>query len=95
MSCLLPLIVGVCLASPEGLSIEGQVAEKIAGAIDYQTTAGVTNTLGRAAILMHVEVGPRFSAQWGVEHMSGILTGSDRGAEYAVIRFQYRPFARE
>jgi hypothetical protein len=91
MSCLLPLIAGVCLASPQGLTLEMQSDWMVAGAVEYNTRAGVYKAaLARPAILMNVPVG-KFDVDYGLTHFSA-LTAHDRGAEYFTVRVQWRPF---
>ena len=91
MSCLLPLIAGACLASPEGLTIEMQADWMVSGTVEYSTRQGVyKGALARPAILMNVPIGP-VQIDYGLTHFSA-LSARDRGAEYFTIRAQWRPF---
>jgi hypothetical protein len=95
MSCLLPLVFGVCLANPSELQITADASIQAAGSYHYYVGGRDvgTGTLGRVQLAMNVPVG-RFSFRYGIEHTSLIETTADRGQERIFAGFTYRPFVR-
>jgi hypothetical protein len=93
MGCLVPLIVGVCLASPENLTIELQADWRVSGPVAYKTRNGIySGALARPAILMDVPVSRGWEFSYGYNHLSALSDSSDSGAEYVFVRVQWRPF---
>lgn len=95
MSCLLPLIAGVCLFEPSSLTLRAQASLQISGSERYYwgTTDYGGGHLGRLTAEMGVTITPSFSIAYGVEHQSLIDTARDRGEERMFMTLQWRPFA--
>lgn len=95
-ACLLPLIAGVCLASPSQLSVEGDASFQVSGAVTYQLGADHygPGIIGRAALQMDVPLYRSFTFRYGIEHTSLLDTNNDRGQERAFIGFLWHPFGR-
>lgn len=96
MSCLLPLIFGVCLVDPSSLTLVGQASSQVAG--DFQYANGGRSFggahVGRAAIQLETQLSSTIKLTYGFEHMSLLDTDEDRGQERFFMGFEWRPFSR-
>lgn len=96
MSCLLPLIAGLCLADPSNLSIIADASVQTAGSFTYRIgnrSYGGAH-VGRLAIEMQAPLTRTFTLRYGIAHTSLLDTDTDRGEERTYIGFTFRPFAR-
>lgn len=94
--CLLPLIAGICLASPENLSLSAEASRQVSGNFTYYVDGRNYGgaTIGETRILMDVPVSRSVMFQYGWLHRSLMNTNGDRGEERAVMQITWRPFAR-
>lgn len=92
--CLLPLVFGVCLASPSELSFSADVSRQVAGEFAYWS--GGKNyhggTVGETRLQMDVPVSHSLTFHYAYIHTSLIDTSGDRGQERLSIGFVFRPF---
>lgn len=96
MSCLLPLIAGICIADPHTLTLSGQALTVIGGDVQYTVKGMRVNDpiIGRATIQLSFNALDSLRISYGLEHESLLSTDEDRGEEYAFIKFEWRPFGR-
>jgi hypothetical protein len=94
MSCLLPLVFGICLANPSELRIETDASVQVGGDYRYHVDGRDMGTgiVGRLAISMDVPVSRSFTVRYFIAHTSLVTTTSDRGQERAGVSFVYRPW---
>jgi hypothetical protein len=96
MSCLLPLIAGICLANPSELRLESHASFQVDGSYHYYVDGRDVGTgiVGTLSLSMDVPVTRAFTVRYGVAHQSLIGVSNDRGQERAYLGFTWRPFAR-
>lgn len=96
MSCLLPLLAGLCLANPSELRLEVDASAQFSGDFDYwdgrRSVGG--GLLGRVSISMDVPVTEGFTVRYGILHESLLDSREDRGQERVFAGFIYRPWVR-
>lgn len=92
--CLVPMLLGICIADPANLSLQAGASEQLAG--DFQYWCGKRNygggLVGIAKIDMAVPLSKRLTLHYGVEHTSLLNTRSDRGQERFAVSIEWRPF---
>lgn len=94
MSCLLPLVAGLCLADPANITISADASKQVTGKYDYWIESrnyGGAH-VGRVAIQMETPLTRTFSFRLGWEHLSLLDTDSDRGQERIFFGVSFRPF---
>lgn len=85
------------LTDPAALTFEAdstwQTSGKFTHWIDSQRR--YTGSIGRAAILMEVDLTKSIELRYGIEHRSFIEYTGDRGEERALMGIKWKPFRRE
>lgn len=94
MSCLLPLVAGLCLFDPANLVVRADLSWQVSGRFDYYERGRDFGSghLARLAIQVDVPMPARFTLSYGVEHSSLWDTNADRGQERAFAAITWRPF---
>lgn len=93
MSCLLPLIAGVCLLDPSNVEVRVDASRRIAG--DFTYTADGHNfgggNLFTGELSVIVETQGSFEWRYGVRHES-LIDKRDSANRRAFVGFTWRPF---
>lgn len=100
MSCLLPLIAGLCLMDPTELTFTADVTRQMAGEFRYwnENVGDVGGaTIGETGVKMYVPLNSdrTWRLNYHIVHSSIIHTDADRGQERYGIGIEWRPFARK
>lgn len=95
MSCLLPLVAGACLLDPSHVTIRADstwlVTEKGFYYVDGHPYRG---PVARLEVIGGGDLTSSLRLFYGVGHQSFLLTNRDRGYEYLLAGFEWRPFAQ-